>query len=260
EAVSHYEKIEEDLDVEIKEITKKLIPFNQVWRNHALTEHYFRLSIEAAKNDIFIASVEYLNLVVGLEDEALELIDKIEMITQRDQSLKEEIISGKKIHSFLQGIAGLASMTNHLIQYIRDGDKKEANKIIKKMEKKINEPHLNTNINYISSLPLVYLNFIQQLKISFLQKSSLSNSLKKAETVFEKFMERIITAIMDLLEGFMVLGEAELGGDVAVIEHLLENVQTMRVAIYFLPASESKVDVLKEVETLDFIANSILIQ
>lgn len=259
-AVSLYEKIEEDLDIETKEIKKKLIPLNQVWRNHALTEHYFRLSIEAAKNDIFIASVEYLNLVVGLEDESLELIEKIKMISQRNQALKEEIIRGKKIHSFLRGIAGLALMSNQLIRYIRDGDKKEVNKIIKKMEKKINEPHLNTNINYISSLPLVYLNFIQQIKISFLQKSSLSNSLKKAETVFEKFIERIIAATVDLLEGFMVLGESELGGDISVIEHLLENVQTIRVAIYFLPASESKVDILKEVETLDFMANSMLIQ
>ncbi|MHA1829591.1 MAG: hypothetical protein ACTSX6_13205, partial [Candidatus Heimdallarchaeaceae archaeon] len=161
-----YNKIPEDPDLKVNYITKKLIPINQALRNNKLIDHFFRLSLEAARGDKFRASVEYLNLVLALEKEALEIISQSPHITDTNFRLKEEIIKKEILHSFIHGIAELAYKSSLFQDQIASASKESVPELITEIEELANRQELQVNINHVSSLPFIYLNYVKEFKIA----------------------------------------------------------------------------------------------
>lgn len=256
-SLSFYKQLPEDPELRAKLIEENLIPINQVLRNKELIDHYFRLSYEAAKNDIFIASVEYLNLVLGLEQEALEIISKNTQTSNRNLKLKEDIIKEETVHLFLQSIAELASKTSQLITIIPTAKKGSIQELIKQIEEIVNRPGLKVNINYVSSLPFVYLNYVQEFKIAILEDKPYPKAMERAEQNFVRFIERLEYATNDIAVQLMNLEKKGKKIKIEDVEVLIDNIKNIKLAAYFLPKTEKKVYIVKDIECLEFIADSI---
>ncbi len=256
-ALDAYQKLPEDLELKASMIEVSKIPLNQALRNNELIDHYLRLSYEAAKNNSYRASVEYLNLILGLEKEALEIISKNTDRSERNLKFMESIIKKEKIHTFLHGISELAAKTSSLIQMISTSEKKEIQKLIKQIEEIVNRPSLKVNINYVSSLPFVYLNYVQEFKIAILENKPHSEALKRAELNFSRFIERLEYATTDIAEELMKLEKKGKRIKLETIVHLLENIENIKLSAYFLPKTENKVYIIKDIECLEFIANAL---
>jgi len=256
-ALNFYIKLPEDPELKAKLIEENLIPINQALRNKELIDHYFRLSYEAAKNDIFIAGVEYLNLVLGLEQEALEILSKDTQASERNLKLKEEIIKEETVHVFLQSIAELAAKTSQLIELIPDAKKKAIQDLIKQIEEIVNRPGLKVNINYVSSLPFVYLNYVQEFKIAILENIPYPEAMERAEQNFVRFIERLEYATKDIAAQLMGLEKKSKTIKIEEVEVLIDNIKNIKLAAYFLPKTEKKLYVLEDIECLEFIADSI---
>ncbi|MHA2357196.1 MAG: hypothetical protein ACXABK_00310 [Candidatus Heimdallarchaeaceae archaeon] len=256
-AREYYTKLPEDPELKARYIENGLIPINQALRNKELIDHYLRLSFEAAKNDIFIASFEYLNLVLGLEREALEIISSSTQISESNKALKEEIIKQETIHKFYQGIAELAAKTSQLISIVSTANKKDIKNLITQIEEIVNKPELKVNINYASSLPFVYLNYVQEFKIALLENIPYSDAVKRAELNFERFVERLEFATNDIAQELLDLDKKGKKIKIDKILHLLDNIRNIKLAAHFLPKTENKVYIVKDIECLEFIANSL---
>jgi len=256
-ALDSYKQLPEDLELRSKTIENNKLPMNLALRNNELIDHYLRLSFEAAKDDNYIASVEYLNLVLGLEKEALEITTKNTEISDRNLKLKECIIQKERTHIFLHGIAELAAKTSRLVQQITSEEEKDIKDLITQIENIVNKPGLKININYVSSLPFVYLNYVQEFKIAVLEKTSYSDAIKRAEQNFTRFIERLEVATNDIAEQLMKLERK--GGKIKLetISHLLESIGNIKLSAYYLPKTENKVYIIKNIECLDFIANAL---
>ncbi len=259
-ALSYYSKLPEDPELRSKQIESSHLLLNQALRNKELIGHYLRLSFEAAKSDSFIASVQFLNLVLGLEKEALEVLSSTEESEERNQKIKEEITKNEIVHIFFHGIAELAAKTSQLNAIIDTNTKKEVQKIIKEIEKIVNKPGLKVNINYVSSLPYVYLNFVQELKIASLENLSIDKAINKAEQNLLRFIESLEYAIKDISEQLIEIEKRGEKIKPEIIEPLLENISNIKLSAYFLPKSESKVYIIKDIECLEFMANSIYLE
>ena len=252
-----YKQLPEDPELKAKLIEENLIPLNQAFRNKELIDHYFRLSYEAAKNDIFIASVEYLNLVLGLEQEALEIISKDTQPSERNTRLKEGIIKEETIHTFLHSIAELAAKTSQLIDILPTAKKEEIKELINQIEEIVNRPGLKVNINYVSSLPFVYLNYVQEFKIAILENIPYSEAIERAENNFVRFIERLEYATNDIAGQLMNLEKKGKKIKIESVELLTDDIKNIKLAAYFLPKTEKKVYIVKDIECLEFIADSI---
>jgi hypothetical protein len=259
-ALDYYKKIPEDPELKGKQIETSHIALNQAQRNKELIDHYLRLSFEAAKSDSFIASVEYLNLVLGLEEEALKILDSdVEMI-ERTTSLKEGLKREGTIHSFFHGIAELAAKTSLLNNTIINEKKEDIQGIVDEIEEIVNKPDLKVNINYVSSLPFVYLNFVQELKIALLENIALTDAVSKAEQNLVRFIERLEYAINDISTQLIEIEKADTKIKLDEIQPLLENIDTIKISAYFLPKTEKKVYIVKDIECLEFLANSMYLE
>jgi len=256
-ALKYFNELEEDPELKSKQIENSHLQLNLALRNKELIGHYLRLSFEAAKSDSFIASVQFLNLVLGLEQEALKVIASVSDLDERNLKLKEEITKDEIVHVFFHGIAELAAKTSQLNAIISKGSKKEIQKIIKEVETIVNKPGLKVNINYVSSLPYVYLNFVQELKIASLENLPIEKAINKAEQNLIRFIESLEYAIKDISDQLMELEKRGEKIKPETIEPLLESISNIKLSAYFLPKSESKVYIIKDIECLEFIANSI---
>lgn len=256
-ALENYEGLTEDPELKSKQIKNNQIPINQALRNNELIDHYLRLSFEAAKEDSFRASVEYLNLVLGLEKEALEILTKNTQIDDWSLMFKEELIKKETQHTFWHSISELASKTSQLIDIIPSKEDGEIQEIIRQIESIVNRPGLKVNINYVSSLPFVYLNYVQEIKISILEKVPHSDAIKRAEQNFSRFIERLEYATKDISEQLRDMEKKGKKVKVENVEILLEDINNIKLSSYFLPKTEKKVYIVKEIECLNFIANSI---
>ncbi len=259
-ALDYYKQIPEDPELKGKEIETSHISLNQAQRNKELIDHYLRLSFEAAKSNSFIASVEYLNLVLGLEGEALTILDSNVEMTERTLALKEGIKKDQTVHSFFHGIAELAAKTSLLNSTITDNKKENIQGIVEEIEEIVNRPDLKVNINYVSSLPFVYLNFVQELKIALLEDTPLSEAMKKAEQNLVRFIERLEYAINDISTQLIEIEKADTKIKLDDIQPLLENIGTVKISAYFLPKTEKKVYIVKDIECLEFLANSMYLE
>ena len=259
-SLEYYSKLSEDPELKEKQIENSYILLNQALRNKELVDHYLRLSFEAAKSDSFIASVQFLNLVLGLENEALKVLSANTDISERNIRLKEEIIKNETVHIFFHGIAELAAKTSQLNSIIPNGSKKEIQKLINIVESIVNKPNLKVNINYVSSLPYVYLNFVQELKIATLENLPFEKAINKAEQNLVRFIESLEYAIKDISNQLIELEKKGEKIKPESIETLLENISNIKLSAYFLPKSESKVYIIKDIECLEFIANSIYLE
>ena len=259
-ALAYYSKLPEDPELRSKQIESSHLLLNQALRNKELIGHYLRLSFEAAKSDSFIASVQFLNLVLGLENEALEVLSSTVESEERNLKIKEEITKNEIVHIFFHGIAELAAKTSQLNAIIDTSTKKEVQKIIKEIEKIVNKPGLKVNINYVSSLPYVYLNFVQELKIASLENLSIDKAINKAEQNLLRFIESLEYAIKDISEQLIEIEKRGEKIKPEIIEPLLESISNIKLSAYFLPKSESKVYIIKDIECLEFMANSIYLE
>ena len=259
-ALAYYSKLPEDPELRSKQIESSHLLLNQALRNKELIGHYLRLSFEAAKSDSFIASVQFLNLVLGLENEALEVLSSTVESEERNLKVKEEITKNEIVHIFFHGIAELAAKTSQLNAIIDTSTKKEVQKIIKEIEKIVNKPGLKVNINYVSSLPYVYLNFVQELKIASLENLSIDKAINKAEQNLLRFIESLEYAIKDISEQLIEIEKRGEKIKPEIIEPLLESISNIKLSAYFLPKSESKVYIIKDIECLEFMANSIYLE
>ena len=259
-SLDYYSKLTEDPELKGREIENSHLLINQALRNKELIGHYLRLSFEAAKSDSFIASVQFLNLVLGLENEALKVLSANTDLDERNLRLKEEIIKNEVVHIFFQGIAELAAQTSQLNLIITTGTKKEIQKIINSVETIVNKPGLKVNINYVSNLPYVYLNFVQELKIATLENLPLEKALEKADQNLMRFIESLEYAIKDISEQLIDLEKKGEKIKLGSIEPLLENISNIKLSSYFLPKSETKVYIIKDIECLEFMAHSIYLE
>ncbi len=259
-ALNIYKKLPEDPEFIAKQIEQNLMLTNLVMRNKEFVEHYLRLSFEASKNDNFIASVEYLNLVLGLGNEALEAISANIQQEPTNLKLKERIIKEETFHTFLQGISLLAAKTSQLNFMVTTAKKEELQEIIKQIEEIVNSPDLNINKNYVSSLPFVYLNYVQEFKIALLESTSYEEAMKRAEQNFTRFFERLEFATSDLAAQLTKLDKKGKKIKQETISQMIENIQNIKLATYFLPKSEDKLYIVKDIECLEFIANSIQLE
>lgn len=259
-ALDFYKQIPEDPELKGKQIEISHISLNQAQRNKELIDHYLRLSFEAAKSDSFIASVEYLNLVLGLEEEALKILETNVEMNERTLVLKEGIKREETIHRFFHGIAELAAKTSLLNNTIVDDKKEDINGIIEEIEEIVNRPDLKVTINYVSSLPFVYLNFVQELKIALLENIPLSDAMTKAEQNLVRFIERLEYAINDISTQLIEIEKTDTKIKLDDIQPLLENIGTVKTSAYFLPKTEKKVYIVKDIECLEFMANSMYLE
>ena len=259
-ALDFYKQIPEDPELKGKQIEISHISLNQAQRNKELIDHYLRLSFEAAKSDSFIASVEYLNLVLGLEEEALKILETNVEMNERTLVLKEGIKREEIIHGFFHGIAELAAKTSLLNNTIVDDKKEDINGIIEEIEEIVNRPDLKVTINYVSSLPFVYLNFVQELKIALLENIPLSDAMTKAEQNLVRFIERLEYAINDISTQLIEIEKTDTKIKLDDIQPLLENIGTVKISAYFLPKTEKKVYIVKDIECLEFMANSMYLE
>ncbi|MHA1345191.1 MAG: hypothetical protein ACTSO3_02215 [Candidatus Heimdallarchaeaceae archaeon] len=259
-ALDIYKNLPEDPELILKQIEQNLMLTNLAMRNKELIEHYLRLSFEAAKNDNFIASVEYLNLVLGYGTEALEAISSNIQQETVNQKIKEGIIKEETTHTFLHGMSLLASKTSQLNYVINTADKEELHKIIKQIEEIVNSPDLNINRNYVSSLPFVYLNYVQEFKIALLESTPYEEAMKRAKQNFTRFFERLEFATSDLAAQLSELDKKGKKIKQETISQMIENIQNIKLATYFLPKSEDKLYIVKDIECLEFIANSIQLE
>ncbi|MBY8999709.1 MAG: hypothetical protein KGD64_02230 [Candidatus Heimdallarchaeota archaeon] len=255
-----YKKLPEDPELIAKQIEQNLMLTNLAMRNKELIEHYLRLSFEAAKNDNFIASFEYLNLVLGLGNEALEAISANIYQESSNLALKESIIKKESFHTFLHGISMLAAKSSQLNYLINTAKKEDLQLIIKEIEDIVNSPDLNINQNYVSSLPFVYLNYVQEFKIAILENIPYEEAMKRAEQNFTRFFERLEFATSDLASQLIELETKGTKVKQETVLHMLENIQNIKLATYFLPKSEGKLYIVKDIECLEFIANSIQLE
>jgi len=259
-ALEYFSGLSEDPELKGKQIEKSHLLLNQALRNTELIGHYLRLSFEAAKSDSFIASVQFLNLVLGLEKEALEVLSTNTESDERNLRLKDEITKNETVHVFFHGIAELAAKTSQLNSIISTSTKKEVQKLIKDVESIVNKPGLKVNINYVSSLPYVYLNFVQELKIATLENLPIEEAIGKAEQNLIRFIESLEYAIKDISDQLIDLEKRGEKIKPESIEPLLESISNIKLSAYFLPKSESKVYIIKDIECLEFMANSIYLE
>ena len=256
-ALENYEQLKDDPELQAKQIKNYQIPINQALRNNELIDHYLRLSFEAAKDDSFRASVEYLNLVLGLEKEALEILTKNAQVDDWSLKFKEDLIKKETLHTFWHSISELATRTSQLIDIIPTEEDGKIQDIIMQIESIVNRPGLKVNINYVSSLPFVYLNYVQEIKISLLEKTPHSEAIKKAEQNFTRFIESLEYATKDIAEQLRNMEKKGKRVKVENVEILLEDISNIKLSAYFLPKTERKVYIVKDIECLEFIANSI---
>ncbi len=259
-ALEYYSDLSEDPELKGKQIENSHLLLNLALRNNELTDHYLRLSFEAAKSDSFIASVQFLYLVLGFETEALKVLSSNTDLDERNLRLKEDIQKNESIHIFFHGIAELAAKTSQLNSIISTGSNKEIQKLIKEVETIVNKPGLKVNINYVSSLPYVYLNFVQELKIATLEKLPFDKAINKAEQNLIRFIESLEFAIKDISDQLVDLEKKGKKIKPESIESLLENISNIKISAYFLPKSETKVYIIKDIECLEFMANSIYLE
>lgn len=259
-ALDYYKQIPEDPELKGNQIETSHISLNQAQRNKELIDHYLRLSFEAAKSDSFIASVEYLNLVLGLEEEALIILDSDVEMNERAVKLKETIKKEEIIHGFFHGIAELSAKTSMLYNIIADEKKEEIQSIVEQIEEIVNKPGLKVNINYVSSLPFVYLNFVQELKIALLENIHFKDAMGRAEQNLVRFIERLEYTINDISTQLIEIEKADTKIKSEDIQPLLENIETIKISAYFLPKTEKKVYIVKDIECLEYLANSVYLE
>ena len=181
-------------------------------------------------------------------------------MNDRATKLKENIKKEETIHIFLHGIAELAAKTLLLNNTITEGEQDEIQKIADQIEEIVNRPGLKVNINYVSSLPFVYLNFVQELKIALLEKIPLLEAMEKAEQNLVRFIEKLEYAINDISNQLIKLEKSDARIKIEDIQPLLENINTIKTSAYFLPKTEKKVYIVKDIECLEFLANSMYLE
>ncbi|MHA1828691.1 MAG: hypothetical protein ACTSX6_08600, partial [Candidatus Heimdallarchaeaceae archaeon] len=128
---------------------------------------------------------------------------------------------------------------------------------ITEIEELANRQELQVNINHVSSLPFIYLNYVKEFKIATLEKKSYKNAIKKAEDNFARFIERLEYGVKDIANQLKELEEKERKIKREKIKLILEDIRNIKLAAYFLPRIENKLYIIKDIECLEFIADSL---
>jgi len=257
-AIKFYNEMPEDPEMHANKIKEQKIPILNARKNIALSDHYSRLIHEAAKNNNFKAAVEYLNIVLGLEKEALNCIEG-EIEKTGDLAALRGELSKRTAHSqFLHKIATISWEFSLLIDGSMELQKKEFVKRIDELIGKVQDSRYSTNIIYLSNVPIIYLSCLQQMKIAALEKKSPYDATKSSERSIKFFINQLLVAIKELTEKIEKIIESEEEGDIEKIENILKHLESLKLAFYFLPEINEKEEGTKEIEALEFLTLSYL--
>ncbi|MHA1400308.1 MAG: hypothetical protein ACTSQE_08165 [Candidatus Heimdallarchaeaceae archaeon] len=256
EAVKLFDQVPEEIENKSEEIKNKDLLINKAWKNRALIDHFFKLTLEAAKQNIFIASVEYLNLINGLSDEIIDFISQAESINEKETQLIEEIKEQRVKHELFRTIAKLAAMTMKILIEHEESEKQVLLADIQEIDELLQDSSLSANLHYLSDLPFVYQNFTQQIKIGLLENKKTAESIALATKVFERYIRKLEQGIEKIVKEIQ---KKKVEGDLSSseINQFIYIIDNIKYVTYFLPQLEQKLDLVKEVETLEYYSKSI---
>jgi len=98
------------------------------------------------------------------------------------------------------------------------------------------------------------------MKISALEEKDPYSAIKSAEANLKFFINQFLLTLKDLTSKIMQRIEANEEDAIEKIELLLDELKNLKLALYFFPETNEKVDSRKEAEALEYLAKSYLVE
>lgn len=249
-----------DPEMILNQINNEKIPIVTAKSNMALVEHYERLIYEAAAHNNFKAVVEYCNIIIGLEDEALELLSKVED-KEKSGELLEQIKAITRFHKFLHDLAEIAAnvaiIIDKSIQKHENVNIKEETKLVKENIEQIGS---TMDLSYLNSVPLTYTAYLLEILLALEQGKAPFEALKIAEKVIDKFIHHLIELVSEIVGELQEIIYQSNGKRTIKINSLLEELESIKLSCYFLPEHPKKEDLIADILCLEHLARSYLVE
>ncbi len=259
EAIKSYDYTSSKLSPIVEQIKTDDIPLNQAKKNRVLIDHFNRLVMEAAKQNIFVASIEYINIIKGLQKEIVDYTktsNKLSKVNEDEELL--DITERPDIkYDLFQNIAKLATITTKILVNYETITKEALLNYIEEIEKLTEDSSFSANFQYISELPFVYQNFALKAKLLLSGKGyTIKEIIDGSSRSFKRYINRLKQSMEDIsLDIYTKKSNSKLS--VRDIEETISLVDNVKCASYFLPQLEEKVDLTKEVESLEYYIRSV---
>ncbi len=257
EAIKHFVKVPEDPERNAVQIQERFLPVNKTWKNSALVGHYYRLGLEATKQENYSASREYFNLILGLIDEMKENLKDIPESKIKFFTFIQDTIKNKTTYQTLKELSNITIKARDLIEkYTLEPPIDEINKLISEIETEVNNPQLLTGINYVSSLPFIYKNFIRDMQIGILSDKNKKETLKEALDNFNKLAERLKFALNDIVQEIEGIENNPKNFSEERYKNLINDIKKIKLTTFYIPSCDNKVDLIQEIESIQYLAEA----
>ncbi|UJG44876.1 MAG: hypothetical protein K9W46_06750 [Candidatus Heimdallarchaeum endolithica] len=263
-AMKHLEKTltlleySEENVLQIKEeINIKLSTIDKIWRNKTLIDHFYRITLEAAKKDNFIASIEYLNLILGLIDEIVEYLqDNIH--SENEEQLNEEIQERKTDLKIFHIVAKLAFSVAEIINRQTSIDDKWLKEKLTEIENICKDSSLFSSLSYLSEIVYIYQSFVQTAKIGILKKQKIDKILNNAIAQFEYYIVKLENGLKKIANDFYK--KVHKGTIKSTdFKNYLKSIEELKYISFFLPNLEQKLNLTREIESMECYIKSIAV-
>ncbi|MHA1685472.1 MAG: hypothetical protein ACTSYD_03575 [Candidatus Heimdallarchaeaceae archaeon] len=248
-----------DPEMLLQVIEKEKLPLVTAKSNFALVEHYECLIFEAAMNNNFKAVVEYSNIILGLEEEAMDLLSKIHD-QKKAEALKQEIQEAHKYHKFLHDLGeiafNMALIINKAVQKEQKSIAEEANSL----QEKIETFSSTITVSYLNSVPLTYLASILQIQLALEQGNEPFAAIKNGERVIVAFIKQLTGVFTELMQNLHESLSKNHQRNLTRMKDILENLQYIKIACGFLPEHSMKEDLLNDIKCLEHLVKSYLVE
>ncbi|MHA1351215.1 MAG: hypothetical protein ACTSPP_00280 [Candidatus Heimdallarchaeaceae archaeon] len=262
-AMKHIEKslslleYSEENVLQIKEeIKNKISTIDKIWRNKALIDHFYRITLEAAKKDNFVASIEYLNLILGLIDEIIEYFQNNNVHLESEEQFYEEIEERKNDLKVFHIVVRLAFSVAEIINKQTSIDKALLEEKLTEIEKICKDSSLFSNINYFSEIVYVYQGFVQTARIGILKKQKTEKILNNAIAQFEYYIVKLENSLTKIANDFYKkVHKGTLKS--TDFKNYLKKIEELKYISFFLPNLEQKLNLTREIESMECYIKSI---